>query len=208
MKIDARSRYDSLFLPLKAVTTLSLGYFTWRVLSDFLQNGHALLLLVLASELITVGLVLLAPRPRHVVLTPRSILLTNAATFYFLFVSLKPGEQVLPNTAIGLLMLFGILLQIASKITLGRSFGLLPAMRGIVVRGPYRLVRHPIYLGYLCTHVGFFCFAMSWHNLLVYALLYACQFGRIFEEERILAQSSEYRAYMHVVRYRLIPGLC
>jgi protein-S-isoprenylcysteine O-methyltransferase Ste14 len=206
--MDARSRYDSLYLPLKAVTALALGYFAWRVMSDFLQNGHALLLLVLVSELITVGLVLIAPRPKHVVLTPRSILLTNAATFYFLLVSLKPGTQMLPNAVLGMLMLFGILLQIASKITLGRSFGLLPAMRGIVVRGPYRLVRHPIYLGYLCTHVGFFFFAMSWHNAFVYALLYACQVGRILEEERVLARSPEYRAYMHHVRYRLIPGLC
>jgi protein-S-isoprenylcysteine O-methyltransferase Ste14 len=201
--MDARQRYDSLYLPLKLMTAAALGYFAWRVLSSFLQLGHAVLLLVLAAELITVGLVLAAPRPKNVALTARSILLTNAATLYFLFVSL----QVLSNTAVGLLMLFGILLQIASKLTLGRSFGLLPAVRGIVVRGPYRLVRHPIYLGYLCTHVGFFCFSMSWHNLLVFAVLYACQIGRILEEERLLAQSDEYRPYMQQVRYRLIPGL-
>ena len=38
---------------------------------------------------------------------------------------------------------------------LGRSFGVAPANRGIVVRGPYSFVRHPIYTGYLITHTGF-----------------------------------------------------
>ena len=39
--------------------------------------------------------------------------------------------------------------MIAGKVVLGRSFGLVPANRGIVARGPYLLVRHPIYAGYL-----------------------------------------------------------
>ena len=41
------------------------------------------------------------------------------------------------------------------KITLGRSFGVVPANRGVVVGGPYNFVRHPIYTGYLITHVAF-----------------------------------------------------
>ena len=44
---------------------------------------------------------------------------------------------------------------IAGKLSLGRSFGLIPANRGVVSTGVYRFVRHPIYLGYLITHVGF-----------------------------------------------------
>ena len=45
--------------------------------------------------------------------------------------------------------------MVVAKMALGRSFGLAPANRGVVVRGPYTLVRHPIYTGYLVTHVGF-----------------------------------------------------
>ena len=44
---------------------------------------------------------------------------------------------------------------IAGKLTLGRSFGLMPANRGVVSSGIYRFVRHPIYAGYLITHVAF-----------------------------------------------------
>ena len=43
---------------------------------------------------------------------------------------------------------------VVGKISLGRSFGLIPANRGIVSTGLYRLARDSIYLGYLITHVG------------------------------------------------------
>ena len=46
----------------------------------------------------------------------------------------------------------GLLFVIAGKITLGRSFGIVPANRGVVA-GPYTLVRHPIYAGYLLSHI-------------------------------------------------------
>ena len=48
----------------------------------------------------------------------------------------------------------GLVLVVVGKMALGRSFGIVPANRGVVVRGPYTLVRHPIYTGYLITHVG------------------------------------------------------
>ena len=43
---------------------------------------------------------------------------------------------------------------IAGKITLGRSFGIVPANRGVVTAGR-TLVRHPIYTGYLVSHLAF-----------------------------------------------------
>jgi len=41
----------------------------------------------------------------------------------------------------------GLLLALWSLIVLGFSFSIAPEDRGIVARGPYRLVRHPMYLG-------------------------------------------------------------
>src|SRR5437899_9023283 len=43
----------------------------------------------------------------------------------------------------------GLIVVIAAKLTLGRSFGIAPANRGVVARGPYNIVRHPIYTGYV-----------------------------------------------------------
>jgi protein-S-isoprenylcysteine O-methyltransferase Ste14 len=47
-----------------------------------------------------------------------------------------------------------IFIVVCGKLSLGRSFGLAPANRG-VVSTTYRFARHPIYLGYLITHLGF-----------------------------------------------------
>ena len=51
--------------------------------------------------------------------------------------------------------IIGLAIVVAGKVALGRSFGLLPANRGVVFSGLYRVVRHPIYLGYVLTHGAF-----------------------------------------------------
>src|SRR5260370_25717649 len=49
---------------------------------------------------------------------------------------LLPGEVV---------QLFGLVLVLSALWTLNRSFGLAPAHRGLVTRGLYGVVRHPLY---------------------------------------------------------------
>ena len=95
---------------------------------------------------------------------------------------------------------------IAGKLTLGRSFGLMPANRGIVCRGIYTVVRHPIYAGYLVTHAAFLVAHPTAWNL---ALLVASDLAllvRAVYEERTLARDPEYADYMTRVRWRVLPG--
>jgi protein-S-isoprenylcysteine O-methyltransferase Ste14 len=102
----------------------------------------------------------------------------------------------------------GLAWQVLSKATLGRAFGLLPASRGLVTSGPYRVVRHPIYLGYLIAHVGFLLTNFSWWNVLILASLYAAQVVRMQREETMLGEgehSTAYEAYRAQVKYRLTP---
>ena len=63
----------------------------------------------------------------------------NVSLYHGVTVETKQGRQ-----------LTGLLVE-DGKLSLGRSFGLMPANRGVVSTGMYRLVRHPIYLGYLVT---------------------------------------------------------
>ena len=102
-------------------------------------------------------------------------------------------------------MLLGLYVQISAKVILGRSFGLIAANRGIKVAGPYRIVRHPIYAGYIITHVGFLLGFPSLWNLGLYSTQLLVQVARLLREEHLLKQDLSYRAYAANVRYRLFP---
>jgi protein-S-isoprenylcysteine O-methyltransferase Ste14 len=101
----------------------------------------------------------------------------------------------------------GLLIVIGGKMSLGRSFGLMPANRGIVSTGLYNVVRHPIYLGYLITHVGFVLAHPTLWNLAVLATSDLALLTRAVCEERTLEHAEEYRAYQQRVRWRVVPGL-
>lgn len=184
-----------------------MGLFAYRVLAEYRVHHETLLLLVFAGEAIMVMCVLAARFSDDVDRSPLMTAVTVAATFYFAVVKVTPGLRLVPQLAGITLQCIGIALQIAAKLWLGRSFGLRPANRGIVTSGPYRLVRHPIYLGYFLNHVGFMLLSFSVWNLTVYAVLYTLQVGRILAEERLLTRDEQYRSYVQRVRYRLVPGI-
>jgi protein-S-isoprenylcysteine O-methyltransferase Ste14 len=127
-------------------------------------------------------------------------------TFTVLLV--RPAATAIVLESVGIaLQVAGNLIAIFAKISLGRSFGIVAADRGIVVGGPYRFVRHPIYLGYLVTHVGFLLTNWSPRNIAVYMVEYIFQVARILSEERLLKGDMSYRAYCDRVRYRVIPSI-
>jgi protein-S-isoprenylcysteine O-methyltransferase Ste14 len=106
-----------------------------------------------------------------------------------------------------LLSTAGLLVVIAGKLTLGRSFGIVPANRGVVIAGPYTLVRHPIYAGYLISHVAFWlAYPTAW-NIAVLVVTDAALVLRALCEERVLAADQTYQTYCRRVAWHLVPGL-
>ena len=107
-----------------------------------------------------------------------------------------------------LLIIIGMLgyaLVFWSLLNLGDCFGIAPADRGLVVRGPYRWVRHPMYLGELVLRSALV--AASPQELTAIGLLITLaviQILRALREERII---SGYEAYASHVPYRLVPGV-
>jgi protein-S-isoprenylcysteine O-methyltransferase Ste14 len=99
------------------------------------------------------------------------------------------------------------MIVVLGKMSLGRSFGLSPANRGVVSTGMYRFMRHPIYFGYLITHVAFIAANPAGWNLLVLAAADIALMFRAVCEEQTLAQDPAYRAYMERVRWRVVPRL-
>lgn len=103
------------------------------------------------------------------------------------------------------LQLVGLAVCVASFLTLGRSFGFVAADRGLVQRGPYAIVRHPIYSSYLLLQFGYVLQSISLRNTLVMVLASGCNIGRALVEDRLLATNEEYRGYRGKVRWRLVP---
>jgi protein-S-isoprenylcysteine O-methyltransferase Ste14 len=86
---------------------------------------------------------------------------------------------------------------------LGLRFGIAPADRGLVAHGPYRLVRHPMYLGELVLRLALVSVSPQLFLAAgLFALLAAIQVWRAMCEERII---QGYPRYAVQVRYRLIP---
>jgi len=117
-----------------------------------------------------------------------------------------PGNPAWPEGGL-VLVTFAACLSLASLLSLGRRFGVFPALRGLVTRGPYRIVRHPIYLAYLIADIGYNLQEWNFGTALLVMAGWASLLYRIHAEERVLSQHAGWSGYAAKVQYRLFPGL-
>jgi len=117
-----------------------------------------------------------------------------------------PGEAAWPEGGLVLVTLAAAL-SLASLLTLGRWFGVRPALRGLATTGPYRLVRHPMYLAYVLADIGYNLQEWNSGTALLVLAGWASLLYRIRAEERVLAQHPDWPRYAAAVRGRLLPGL-
>lgn len=172
-----------------------------------LDRSRISLLFFVAAESLTVSLALITRIPRKRDWSPLSLAVAIGASYYFLAFQIGPGKQLVPEWCAAAVQVTGALIQILSKCALRRSFGLLPANRGVVALGPYQIVRHPMYLSYFIADVGFLLANFGWRNLIVVLVSCVLQIWRLLREERLLSEDDAYRQYMRRVRYRLLFGL-
>jgi len=117
-----------------------------------------------------------------------------------------PGDSTWP--ALGLVMVtLAAVLSFASLLALGRSFGIRPALRGLMMRGPYSIVRHPMYLSYMAGDVGYNLQEWNYGTALLTLAGWTSLLYRIYAEERLLARDPGWPRYITLVRYRLVPGV-
>jgi len=105
------------------------------------------------------------------------------------------------------LELFGVALSQVSRVYMGRHFGILPGNRGIVSKGPFALMRHPIYAGWFLLTLGYLASYPSWMNCLIALVTLPFMMWRIRLEEELLEADPEYRRYCRMVPFRLLPGI-
>jgi protein-S-isoprenylcysteine O-methyltransferase Ste14 len=193
-------------IALRAVTAVVFAEFAISAISHWLATPtRVTLVLLVVANCFTTALVLFARTPTRRDWRPLTLLMSLGGSYAFLFYNLNGGIKIVPEAVGALLQMGGIAWQLFAKISLKRSFGILPANRGVVSRGAYRFVRHPMYLGYLLTDVGFLLTNFSLINLSVHVTQVAFQIGRIVREEKMLETDVAYRCYRNTVRYRLIP---
>ena len=168
-------------------------------------SAHPQVALFLASEILGVVL-LLTQRRGEWTTEPRAVLIAFVGTGAGLMVA--PGGVALASDAVSTaLILAGGAIALAAKVCIGRSFGVIPANRGVKRRGVYRLIRHPMYFGYMLNHIGFMLLYGSARNLAVYAVSWTFLWLRVLEEEKFLRRDPAYRDYAEQVRFRLLPGI-
>ena len=101
----------------------------------------------------------------------------------------------------------GVAFSQLARIYMGRSFGILPGNRGIVSTGPFRVVRHPIYVGWALLTLGYVLAYPSWLNFAILLATSPFMIWRIGLEEELLSEDPEYREYLTRVRFRMLPWL-
>jgi protein-S-isoprenylcysteine O-methyltransferase Ste14 len=189
---------------------LVIALFSFMAISisaDFMATGRLTGLLLLASEALVVVLTVFRRAPAAVDRSIRARALTAMSLLGPPLVRPSLVAPLAPELVTVSLSAVGLLVVIGGKISLGRSFGLIPANRGIVSTGLYRLVRHPIYLGYLITHTAFVVANPTMWNLAVMLAADIALLARAVCEEGTLARDEAYRRYQTRVRWRVVPGV-
>ena len=199
---DAKSSRLSLsltdFLFLAVMSLLVYGHL--RKLSA----GNIVSVLFVLQQVTVITFTLLHRAPQSAPAPWKDVLLALGGTL--LPLAMQPNGSP-PNLIGNLLVLVGVVLSTGAVLSLGRSFGIEAANRGIQTHGFYRFVRHPIYAAYLPLMGGYLVAYPSWWNALVFVAWMACQVGRIRREEAVLGQDAQYQAYVQQVRQRLLPGI-
>ncbi len=128
-----------------------------------------------------------------------AIALTGTFSVSFLKDAGQLQDAELLPTAIQLASLAGWAVSLTA---LGRSFGVVPADRGLVRHGPYRFVRHPVYAFEALFFLGYLIAVPTPRTFIVIPIWAALQVVRIVREERIIGGYDEYR---RGVRWRIVP---
>jgi protein-S-isoprenylcysteine O-methyltransferase Ste14 len=188
----------------RLVVLLLFAWFLSHILPSVADHPYNMLILV--SETLTAFLVLVR-RPGPMATSLYAWAIAIVGTCAPLLVLPASNDSLVPVAAAAILMIAGLTFSLAAKGFLRRSFGIVAASRGVRRGGPYRLVRHPMYAGYIVTQLGFLLINPSLWNAAVYALSWTTLVMRIAEEEKILSRDAAYRDFQADVRFRLIPGL-
>jgi protein-S-isoprenylcysteine O-methyltransferase Ste14 len=173
--------------------------------ADFTKNLLLLILLLFNAVTLLINSAPSAPPDKL-----KHILVPIAGSYYLVlygyihYFPLWMRQSIFPDTwrtpgAIAALLcsIAGYSIAIWAMIYLKRSFAVFVSVRDVITRGPYRLVRHPIYFGYLLDITGLLLSAGSLAMFILVTGHIALLICRARMEEQMLAAAyPAYRLYL------------
>lgn len=179
--------------------------FAYANAKSFLAEPRLSVLLIVLMETIAAVFLIIRRDPKE---TRHTWQTWTTTTFGTLAPTLFRPTDATADLLVGeILQVGGFALQIVALLYLSRSFGLLPAYRGIKSTGLYAWVRHPLYTAYVISFIGFWINNQSLANAAVAVFGTAFLVMRIYCEEALLLKYADYKAYASRIRWRLIPAV-
>jgi len=179
--------------------------FAYTNFQSFLANPRLSVSLIVVAETIAALFLIIRRDPDETRHSWQTWLTTTCGTLAPLL--LRPVEAAEDVPLGEILLVFGLAMQVLSLASLNRSFGLLPALRGVKSSGMYSWVRHPLYAAYVIMFLGYLVNNQSLSNVAVAIFGTAFLVMRIHYEEDLLIQQADYRRYVNRTRWRLIPAV-
>ncbi len=202
----------------------SLGIKSWNILSTatpislltifaivhiqhWMDSGSLVGLGLALQESVLIVLFLVRRQAKESTNTPGAWIAAIIGSYGVLL--LRPEGHIIlgaESTSVAI-QLAGATLAIVTSLSLGRSFGIVAANRGVKTEGAYRFVRHPIYASYLIGYIAYLLAAISILNVFIMVVSLTFQVRRMNAEEAVLKRDPQYSEYAERVRYRLVPGI-
>ena len=189
------------------VLALMWAIFAVSTYATWLQTHSVVALLLFFVNTLFAVLFVSRRSSRAVSENPKDWMITAATILLSFSLRLHPTTETVAVAVSQAIQAAGVTIILFGLSTLGRSFGLIPANRGVKTSGMYLYVRHPVYAGELLFYFGFLIGNFSIFNAIVCLCIGLGLNLRAAAEERLLKQDRTYLDYMQRVRCRFIPGV-
>jgi protein-S-isoprenylcysteine O-methyltransferase Ste14 len=189
----------------KAMAAITLVPFIWLTYARFRAFGVDLPRVVFATHLLVfIATMITRQTPVRVSTNPWFWLLTFVETYWgvLTFGVMSRGRPIAPHWATDSLAILSVALVIWARLSLGRSIGLVPALRTLLTHGAYRDMRHPIYSAISLSIIAAALNAYSPWNLAIFALGIFWFALKSVVEESFLRSDPGYAD-----RWRWLPGI-
>ncbi|ACV58213.1 methyltransferase family protein [Alicyclobacillus acidocaldarius] len=168
---------------------------------------------VLLMEAVWLGFSL-RKTPRRVDTTGSAVLASSGIAVYPVLIAwIVPGPYIEPTWRFAVsygVQLAALVLELWALLSLRDTLTQLPEAHGVIQTGPYRYVRHPLYVAYIVAFFGS-CIGVWRVSLwILFAVFVILEWLRARAEERVLSKTfSAYRSYqtqtgMFVPRWRTL----